>query len=405
MSQSKRILVVGAGPVGAITGLRLAQLGLEVTLFDRLATAPADHRAATLQPASHDIFAKLGIIREIERQGLKAPEFQWRDRLSEEVIANFDYGVLADETEYPFAIQLEQHKTVNIALEEALRYSNFEVVRPVEVIAVRQDEDSVHIDFHRQDGSVETREGSYLVGCDGGRSLVRKTLGVTFDGFTWEFKNQVITTDYDFQVAMNFKYRNYYIHPVRSCSVFKVPGENERGLWRCVFAVHPEETDEQVMGDEWINARFQECLPIGAPYPILHRNLYGTQNRVAGKFYEGRVILAGDAAHLNNPNGGVGMNSGFQDAMNIADKLKLIHEGAEAGPLLAKYDRQRRLTTMEFVQAQTIAGKKMMQETDLKRRNTLLNNMRSIVSDPVKHHDYLYKASLLAMQRKADALT
>lgn len=405
MPKPGRILIVGAGPVGAVAGLRLAQLGIEATLFDRAATAPDDHRAATLQPASHEIFAKLDIMPEIERQGLKAPLFQWRDRLSEEVIATFDYGVLADDTEYPYVIQLEQHKTVNITLAAALRSQGLEVIRPVEVIAVRQSQDGVEVDFQREDGTVETRGGSYLIGCDGGRSLVRKTLGVSFEGITWEFKNQVITTDYDFEAAMNFKYRNYYIHPVRSCSVFKVPGDSERGLWRCVFAVKPDEPDEQVMSDEWINARFQECLPIGFPYPILHRNLYGTHNRVAGKFYEGRIVLAGDAAHLNNPNGGMGMNSGFQDAMNIADKLKLILEGAEAEPLLAQYDRQRRLTTIEFVQAQSIAGKKLMMENNLEQRGAMLNNMRGIVSDPVRHHDFIYKASLMAMQRKADAIT
>jgi 3-(3-hydroxy-phenyl)propionate hydroxylase len=203
---------------------------------------------------------------------------------------------------------------------------------------------------------------------------------------------------------MNFRYRNYYIHPKRSCSVFKVPGDDERGFWRCVFAVKPEETEEEVMSEEWIIARFTECLPIGMPYPILHKNLYTTHNRVADKFYAGRIALAGDAAHLNNPNGGMGMNSGFQDGMNIADKLKDIREGGDPEVLLSQYDRQRRETTIEFVQPQSIAGKQLMLESNLEKRREGMDRLRRIVSDPAQHHEYLYKASLLAMQHKADQI-
>src|SRR6202008_1380978 len=117
-----RIMVAGAGPVGAVAGLRLAQHGFDVTVFERTPTAPVDHRAAALQPASHAIFAQLGIIDEVERQGLRAQLYQWRDRLLEEVIADFDFGILKDVSDYPYVIQLEQHKTVNIALAKASKY-------------------------------------------------------------------------------------------------------------------------------------------------------------------------------------------------------------------------------------------------------------------------------------------
>jgi 3-(3-hydroxy-phenyl)propionate hydroxylase len=404
MSKLDRILVVGAGPVGTVAGLRLAQYGFNVTVFERTPSPPDDHRAAALQPASHAIFEQLGIIDEIERQGLRAQLYQWRDRLLDEVIADFDFGILKDVSDYPYVIQLEQHKTVNIALAEASKFPNFEIVRPVEVVSVRQNTDKAIVDVRREDGSIEVYTGAYLIGCDGGRSLVRNTIDVSFDGFTWGARQLIVTTDYDFESAMNFRYRNFYTHPVRSCSLFKIPGEDGRGLWRSGIPVKPEESDDEALSDEWISAQLAECFPIGAPYRLLHKTLYNAHNRVARQFYRGRMILAGDAAHLNNPNGAMGMNSGLQDAMNIADKLKEIREGGDPETLLARYDRQRRLTAIEFVQPQSIAGRKLMLESDADKRREGMDRLRRIASDPAQHHDYLYKASLIAMQDRADQI-
>jgi 3-(3-hydroxy-phenyl)propionate hydroxylase len=221
---------------------------------------------------------------------------------------------------------------------------------------------------------------------------------------TGEARQLIVTVDYDFETAMNFRYRNFYTHPVRSCSVFKIPGDNGQGMWRSGIPVKPEETDEEALSDAWINLRLAECFPIGAPYRVLHKTLYNAHNRVAGQFYGGRMILAGDAAHLNNPNGAMGMNSGLQDAMNIADKLKEIREGGDPETLLGRYDRQRRLTAIEFVQPQSIAGRKLMLESDPGKRREGMDKLRRIVSDPVQHHDYLYKASLIAMQDRADQI-
>lgn len=112
--------------------------------------------------------------------------------------------------------------------------------------------------------------------------------------------------------------------------------------------------------------------------------MYDVHQRVAGSFRQGRIILAGDAAHINNPIGGMGMNSGFQDGLNVAEKLAEIRNGAEPDPLLDRYDRQRRLTAIEYVQAQSIANKRMLEERDLRRGRPI-----SIVcgpSQPIRTH-------------------
>jgi 3-(3-hydroxy-phenyl)propionate hydroxylase len=404
MAQIDRVLIAGGGPIGTVTGLRLARHGIPVTVFERLEKPAQDHRAATLQPSTLDLFEDLGLTDDILRQGLRSPIFQWRDRVTQEVVAEFDYGVLSDESKHPYVIQLEQHRTVYVALAAAEKVAQFTMVRPAEVISVCQEADFVEAEVRMEDGSVEVHRGRYLIGCDGGRSIVRKEIGVSFEGFTWPERFNIIGVPFDFETAMGFRLRNYCAHPDRWVSLMKVPGEDFSGLWRCLFPAKPEESDEEVMSDKWIQARFAECLPASAPYEIVHRNMYAVHQRVAGGFRVGRILLAGDAAHVNNPIGGMGMNSGFQDGFNLADKLAQIWRGAEPASLLDRYDRQRRLTAIDYVQAQSIANKRTLEERDPQKRRQNLDNLRRIADDPKQHREFVRRSSLIAMLRSAEAI-
>ena len=179
-----KILIAGGGPVGVITGLYLAKHGISVTLFDAAPKPPEDHRAATLQPSTLDLFEELEITQSFVEQGFKSRFFQWRDRVANEIVAEFDYGRLSEISNHPYVIQLEQHKTVYTALHAAEKFDNFTLHRPVEVMAVDQTADHVQIEVRRASGDIETHRGDYLIGCDGGRSVVRKNSGTTFEGFT-----------------------------------------------------------------------------------------------------------------------------------------------------------------------------------------------------------------------------
>lgn len=404
MNDIERILIVGGGPIGTLTGYKLAMLGIPVTVFDRLDKPAEDHRAATLQPSTLDLFAPLGLTDEIIRQGLRSPLFQWRDRITQEVVGEFDYGYLKDDTAYPYVIQIEQHKTVGIAQAAARKLDNFRIIREADVTEVSQGADWVEAKVTLKDGSVEVHRGRWMVGADGGRSVVRKALDVSFDGFTWPERFNIVTTPKDLEKAMGFRLRNYCAHPERWTALMKVPGENFEGLWRCVFPAKTEESDEEVMSDEWIMARFQECFPAAMPLDIVHRNMYHVHQRVAGCFAKGRIALAGDSAHINNPIGGMGMNSGFQDGLNLAEKLHAIWHGADPEPLLARYDRQRRLTAIEYVQAQSIANKRTLEERDPAVRARNLENLRRTAADPKLHRDFVLRSSLIAMKRKADEI-
>ena len=398
-----KVLIAGGGPVGVITGLYLARHGVSVTLFDAAPKPPEDHRAATLQPSTLDLFEELGITQSLVEQGFKSQFFQWRDRVTNEIVAEFDYGRLSEVSNHPYVIQLEQHKTVYIALHAAEGLADFTLHRPVEVVSVQQEAGHVEVGVRHDGGGVEYHRGDYLIGCDGGRSIVRKNTGTSFEGFTWPERFNIVSTPVDLGKIHGFRMRNYCSHPDRWVSLMQVPGDDGNGLWRCVFPAKTEETDEEVMSDDWINARFRECLNAG-PYPIVHRNMYNVHQRVAGSFRTGRIILAGDSAHVNNPIGGMGMNSGFQDGVNLARKIIEIEKGADADALLERYDRQRRLTAIEYVQAQSIANKRLLEETDAQVRKSSLDNLRLTVADPQKHLDFVKRASLIAMWEKSESI-
>ncbi len=405
MAEADRVLIVGAGPVGSITGLALAQAGVPVLVLDALEDIPTDHRASTIHPSTLAMLEPLGMTDEMIDLGLPSPTFQFRDRIRQQVVAEFDYGILADELPFPLALQLEQHKTIGVALDRARDLPEFELRRGCTAVSVGQSTDGVTVTVARPDGSTEEIAGRYLIGCDGGRSVVRKSQDIDFPGFTWEERFIIVATSFDMGAAGGFRFRNYIAHPDQWSALIKVPGERKEGVWRALFPALTDESDEIVTSDTWIQARFAECYPFEPPYEILHRNLYSVHQRVAESFREGRVMLAGDSAHVNNPVGGMGMNSGIHDGLNLAEKLVAIWRGeGDADDLLAHYDRQRRPMAAKYVQAQSIRNKETLQERDPAKRQERLDELRRTSEDPEAHKEYLRRAGLIRMVEEANAI-
>lgn len=403
MVSPDRVLIAGAGPVGMITTLALVRAGIPVTLFETLPEVPSDHRASTIHPSTLAMVAPLGMTPIMLERGLPSPLFQFRDRATHEIVAEFDYALLADETPYPLALQLEQHKTIRIAHDLAAGHAGFELLLEHTLSEVTQDGDGVEVTVETPGGR-EVHRGRYLIGCDGGRSVTRKTQGIDFPGFTWEERFIIVSTHFDFEAADGFRYRNYVAHPKQWSVLIKVPGENGQGVWRSLFPTMSDEADEVVLGDDWIQARYAECYPYAPPYEIVHRNLYSVHQRVAESFRKGRVLLAGDAAHVNNPVGGMGMNSGIHDGLNLAGKLARIWRGEEPGPLLDLYDRQRRPMASKYVQAQSIRNKELLQESDPKVRRARFDELARTAGDPARAKAFLRQSSLIAMVEEADAI-
>src|ERR1700684_3011845 len=186
------------------------------------------------------------------------------------------------------------------------------------------------------EAGVETRSGtrrvagSYLIGCDGGRSTVRKTLGIDFEGFTHPERFLILTTPFAFDTLYAQCSRNYFSDAQEWCALFKVTGDDGKGLWRLLFPTRLGETDAQAFDDDTVQQRLQNFFPKAGDYPVFHRNIYNVHQRVAAAFRKGRVFLAGDSAHVNNPLGGLGLNFGIHDAVGVGGLLGQVMIGQAA---------------------------------------------------------------------------
>jgi len=377
--------------------------GVPVRLFDDNDGPQADPRAATTHPATLDLLEDDGLAADMARVGLVAPIFQFWDRPSGERVAEFDHAILAGDTKHPFVVQCEQFKTANLILERVRKLPNVEVLYGHAVTDVAQSADFVSVAVRNGKGA-SSHTGAYLIGADGGRSVVRKQSGIAFDGFTWPERFIVLTTPYDFEAERGYCYRSYFADPEAWCNCFKVSADGPPGLWRTVFPTDPNVSEADLMSDAGVQARLQTFFPAPAPYEVVHRNLYVTHQRVAATFRKGRVLLAGDAAHVNNPIGGMGLNGGIQDGVNLADKLARVVLDQEPQRLLDLYDRQRRTVAVEFVQEQSIANKKRLEARDPEARRQNLDELRAIAADPARARQFLLRSAMIVSQQRAAAM-
>jgi 3-(3-hydroxy-phenyl)propionate hydroxylase len=399
----RRILIAGGGPVGCVTALALAQRGFPVTVFEAEAEINTAPRAATTHPATLELLAELGLVEDVIRLGLTARKFQFRDRPSGALVAEFDHEILHQDTRFPFVVQCEQHKLARLALDRLRVLPGAEAHFSARVAQVKAAADHVEVQVETPDGRKRHR-GAFLVGADGGRSTVRKSVGIPFEGYTFPERFIVLTTRFDFEAERGYCYRNYFSDPDEWANLFKVAGDDGKGQWRVVFPTRNEETDEEALSDAGVQRRLQRFFPRPAPYEIVHRNLYKAHQRVATTFRKGRVLLVGDAAHVNNPIGGLGLNCGIHDGVELAQRLARCCGGAGGEEELDLYDRRRRPLNIEFVQSQTVNNKKRLEEKDPAVRAANFDQLRRTAADPAQHRQFLLRTSLLDSMRKAASI-
>jgi 3-(3-hydroxy-phenyl)propionate hydroxylase len=376
----RNVIVVGAGPVGTVAALACARFGMDVTLLEAQSRIDDSPRASTTQPPTLEILAELGLIDEYLRVGLVSRTFQFWDRPTRELVAEFDFARLKDETAFPYVVQTEQHKLANMALAR-LQGS---VRMGTRVTGVAQTSDSVTVEC-----GGETLSADYVIAADGGRSTVRKSLGIEFEGYTWPERFLVITTKFDFQAALGCCLRNYMADPQEWTNLFKVAGDDLKGRWRAVFNTREDETDEEALSDSAVRARLGRVHVPEGQRDYLHLNLYSVHQRVAKSFRKGRVFLCGDAAHVNNPIGGLGLNSGIHEAWHLANLLQ------DEKPDLDAYERLRRPLNIKYVQEQTIANKKRLEEKEPSARARRFRELKEMAEDPQRHKAFLMRAALL----------
>jgi len=409
MQTDDRVIVVGAGPVGAVMTLALVRKGIPAILLEQLPDAAEDQRAATIHPPTVEILVELGLEKEAFSEepsgGMSAPLFHFRDRATGELYAVFDINLLAGEVSYPFVLQWEQYKLVHAALPHIRASGLAEVRFSTKVTGLEQGADYVEATVTNESGEPETLRARYLVGTDGGSSMVRRLAGIAFEGFTYPERFIKIGTTFDLIAAnKNFCTRNYFSDPVEWLNLFKVKGYGPPGIWRGVLPVPADESDEAAVSPDGVQRRLQGIHPKRGDYDVPYHALYAVHQRVAATFNTGRVLLAGDSAHVNNPIGGMGMNGGIHDAMNLAEKLADIWFGRTGPEVLDRYTRQRRKAQTDYVQAQTIENKRRLEEKDPAVRRQHLEELRRISEDVALHRKFLYRSSLFDSLRSANAV-
>ncbi|AOS98295.1 Para-nitrophenol 4-monooxygenase [Microbulbifer aggregans] len=400
MSIEHPVIIAGAGPSGCVLALSLAKQGIPVRLLEKCDSLPIDLRASTFHPPSLEMIANLdeGVIARMLERGLRADRYQYRDRGTGEV-ATFDMSLIADQTRFPFRLQLEQYELTHFICEALSKYDCAEVRFGCELLSYEQGETGVTA-IVGSDSGTERLQGSYLVGAEGARSVVRKQSDIGYMGFTYDEKFLVVSTSFPFEeVFEDFSYVNYVSDPEEWCVILRTDK-----LWRVLVPVFPTSEEEEAfyLSDEFVQSRLKRLYPRDTDYDIHHRSIYAVNQRVAETYYRGRVLLVGDACHINNPLGGMGMNGGLHDAFNLAEKLqRVLLAGADPEASFSLYDRQRRELAVQFVQRHTIENKKLMEARDPDVQRKRQQMLMETAADPELARAFLLERSMINCVRES----
>ena len=382
------VVVVGAGPVGLSVAAILAEADLSVVVLEAEADLPTNLRASTFHPPTLDMLDRFGATEKLIAQGLIAPTLQYWSR-SEGLLGAFDFGEIGDVTRHPYRLQCEQYK-LNIALKEYLvERPSAEIRFGAAAASVVQSEDRASVIL--ADGG-RTVSGRYVVGADGARSAVRAALDIPFEGFTWPEAFLVVSTPFPFEDHIDgLSWVSYFADPEEWFFLLRAPD-----LWRAMFPVAGDISEAQAFETEGVQRRLQRVLPREGSYEVAHTTLYRVHQRIAAQYGRGRAFIAGDAAHINNPLGGMGMNGGVHDAFNLGEKLVAVLKGSAPVTCLDAYERERRPVALEYVNEITIRNKRNLETADPAEQAAFRQTLQAAEADPAKRRAFLLRASMLA---------
>ncbi len=393
-----RVIIVGAGPVGLVAAVSLAGEGIPVTVVEAQAEVVDDLRASTFHPATLDFLDRFGVTPKLIAQGLIAPFWQVRDRKQGE-IATFDLSALANDTAHPYRVQCEQWKLTRLLRDQLDANPDTGIRYGLRAVDVEQTADDATLTVEYEDGTREQMTARWIIGADGARSVCRKAIGASFDGITHPELYLTLSTTFPYEKNVeNLPHIAYISDPDEWLVLLRTPS-----VWRVLFPTDPAIADEIMLSPEKVEARLQAVVPSSTPYEIVHKTAYRVFDRVCDRYLSGRVIIAGDAAHLNNPLGGMGMNGGIHDAVNLAEKLAQVWKGADPS-LLGRYERQRRKVALDTVQALSLRNRQIMNTRDPVQREAYYDDLRRTAADRDKCRAYLLKSSMIQSLRDLEAV-
>ena len=385
---SAKVIIIGAGPVGTFVAYCLAEYGIETILLESETSCETDMRASTFHPSTLKYLDNLNLANELIDKGLKAPIFQYRIRATDEIL-EFNLEELSDVLDFPFRLQCEQYKFARMLADKLDNHKYSSVMFNRELISFSDAGNKVKLKVDHK-GIGEDYECDYLIGADGANSIVRRNLGIEFGGFTYKEKFFTLSTEKPLEnYFSDLSYVNYVSDPDEWFVMLKAPS-----AWRILVPVDENLDDDLIRSDDYVRKIFKRALNSDDQIETIHRTIYRVHQRVVDTMRSGRVILAGDSAHLNNPLGGFGMNGGIHDAWNLAKQLDEIINHNKNEELLDLYDRQRRTVMNEFIQKQTIRNKKMIEETGDDKYSSEWNHMRNIHQNDTERREYMFRQTM-----------
>ena len=392
------VVIVGAGPVGLCLALLLSERGIAVRVLEAERAVNRDLRASTFHPPTLDLLEPFGVTEDLIGQGLICPHWQIRLHPSGER-AVFDLAVLADDTRHPYRLQCEQWKLSTALLERVLRSPRVQVDFGARVKAVVADDGGVTVELTTSTGRERLR-AAYVVGCDGARSIVREFVGIEFEGAAYPETTLLATTVFPFEQHLEgLSNVSYCWKDGGNFSLLKVPGR-----WR--VSIYPDESlplDAQ-MTEQALDTSLQAIVPRSEPYEIREPRPYRVHMRLASSYRRGRVLLAGDAAHLNAPAGGMGLNGGIHDAFELSAALADVIKHGAPQHRLDRYDRRRRPVARDDIIGQADRNRARMRERAPEKRRELLRELKATAADRARLHGYLLKSSMIEGLRRAAAI-
>ncbi len=323
-----------------------------------------DLRAGSFHPPTLEVLEPIGVTARLHELGIVVPRWQLRDR-TDGVIGVFELAELLagrDALSLSSALRAAQAHAARLRPAAADAACGGPLLHRVTEVEQQRRPASL-VTAQSPDGT-ETFEGSWVIGADGGGSIVRKCAGIAFEGFTYPERFALISTPYDLG-QHGFTDTAYISHPVEWCAVFRLPDLGPPGLWRFLYGCRPDESEEEALADDKVEERLQAVVPKPGRYETRHKTIYRVHQRVAETFRAGRLLLAGDSAHLNNPLGGFGLNSASA-GRDEPDRQAGRRSGAANATtsVLDRYVRQRRTVNIEYVQEASIRNKRTLEETD-----------------------------------------